>query len=241
MGTDKLLLPRSHRREGDGGAPHAGGTGHAPHAGLLDVQGVSTSAHVHAGLLDVQESVLFHVMQTAALVADSICLVLPPDANLSDVLASPRQLGVPVQMERDRDWHLGPLQALQGAWANLDGCEYVYVIAADLPGLTARVLTACRNRFAALEDVRPKYDGVVVVREGRWQPLLGYYRFAAGRAWSAALDGETRVQKAADGLNLAGIDERLQGWPGWWTKPIHTQTDYAEWLRWSASAATRQT
>lgn len=225
MGADKLLLPRLRTS--------LGVAGDVAHAG-------DSSSHSD-GPLDVQASVLFHVMQTAASVADAICLAMPPDAKPSATLTSARQVGVPVQIERDHAHHLGPLQALQGAWANLDGYEYVYVIAGDLPGLTPRVLQACRDRLVTLAGVLPDCDGVSVVREGRLQPLLACYRFAAGRAWSVALAGERRLQKATDGLDLAGIDEQLQGWPRWWTKPIHTPTDYEEWLEWSRGGNGRET
>lgn len=228
MGTDKLLLPRLRSAAGV-----AGQTAHATPAG---------ASPVHNDVpLDVQASVLFHVMQTAASVADAICLAVPPDAKLPTTLTSARQVGVPVQVERDHALHLGPLQALQRAWANLAGYEHVYVIAGDLPGLTPRVLKACRDRLVTLAGTRPDCDGVSIVREGRLQPLLACYRFAAGRAWSVALAGERRLQKATDGLDLAGIDEQLQGWPRWWTKPIHTPTDYEEWLEWSRGGNGRET
>lgn len=174
-------------------------------------------------------TVLSHVIEVATTVADAVYLVVPPEQTQPPAFVIGQGLSVPIVLHRDRVKYGGPLFALNSAWSTVQDFEAIYVIAGDLPGLVPRVLTTCKARLDVLCN---DYDGVAVMREARWQPLLACYRPTAGRGWQIAQDGEPRVLRAFDALRIAGIDERVQGWPAWWTKPIHTPEDYATWLQW---------
>ncbi len=105
----------------------------------------------------------------------------------------------------------------------------VFLLAGDLPGLVPRVLEVLWQRYQVLSEQRA-CDAVLVMRDGRWQPLIGCYSAAAGRIWRAAVaSGETRLMRALNGLRLAGVDADAQGWPSWWTRPLHTLADLAAW------------
>lgn len=203
MGRDKLSLPR--------------GDGHAPSAEWAesDKSGEGT--------------VLSHVVQVVSGLVDTVHLVIPPQIAPAPDFRGLQNDSVQVVIEHDQALYRGPLQALNGIWGSLMEYELIYVVAGDLPGLATRVLETCKAR---LEVLGADCDGVAVVREQRWQPLVACYRPTAGRAWSLAENGELRILRALDMLCLGAVDEHLQGWPGWWTKPIHTPEDYAAWLEW---------
>ncbi|WP_051343939.1 molybdenum cofactor guanylyltransferase [Alicyclobacillus herbarius] len=107
----------------------------------------------------------------------------------------------------------------------------VLVLAGDLPGIHPRVLQALVQRFQ--EVCRADRDAVLVVRDGRWQPLLGCYSSGAGAVWQAATRaGETRLMRALAGLRLVAVDADRARWPDWWTRPLHTPEDLADWRQW---------
>ncbi|MCL6633933.1 MAG: molybdenum cofactor guanylyltransferase [Alicyclobacillus herbarius] len=107
----------------------------------------------------------------------------------------------------------------------------VLVLAGDLPGIHPRVLQALVQRFQ--EVCRADRDAVLVVRDGRWQPLLGCYSPGAGAVWQAATRaGETRLMRALAGLRLVAVDADRARWPDWWTRPLHTPEDLADWRQW---------
>lgn len=174
-------------------------------------------------------TVLSHVIEVATQVADTVFAVVPPEQAQTPAFEVGQGLAVSVVVHRDRVKYGGPLFALNSVWRSVLDFEAIYVIAGDLPGVIPRVLTTCKARLDVLGSA---YDGVAVMREGRWQPLLACYRPTAGKGWGIAQAGEPRLLRAFDELRIAGIDERMQGWPVWWTKPIHTPEDYETWLQW---------
>ncbi|WP_067930008.1 molybdenum cofactor guanylyltransferase [Alicyclobacillus kakegawensis] len=123
----------------------------------------------------------------------------------------------------------GPCGAALCGGGTLAVEDAVFVLAGDLPGLAPRVLEVLWKRYQVLSEKRA-CDAVLVIREGRWQPLLGCYCAAVGRIWrAAAASGETRLMRALAGLRLAGVDADAQGWPSWWTRPLHTPADLSAW------------
>ena len=214
MGRDKLSLPRNGRGtestgEGAGVSAAPGSKGAAP------------------------ETVLSHVVKVVAEVADVVYLVIPPETAPGPNLEVIQVARVPVITYRDKALYRGPLQALNGVWPALQSHDAIFIAPGDLPGLTPRVLRTCNLR---LDVLPPEYDGAAVVRGGRWQPLLACYKPVAGQAWRMAEQGETRILRALDSLKIAAVDEQLQAWPAWWTRPIHTPEDYEAWLQWQHSS-----
>jgi molybdopterin-guanine dinucleotide biosynthesis protein A len=192
-------------------------------------------------------TVLGAVLRAASAVADSITVLTTPTTDVATIHVQARLAGVRrLCVLPDTAAHRGPLAALADGWPSEDawpsqegrGDGALLVVAADLPGLHPRVLRACWHRWQVLASGAPlerRFDGVLVTREGRPQPLIACYGLAAGHAWRTAVaEGESRLTRALDTLSLATVDERLQGWPEWWTRPVHTPDDYAQWLAWSA-------
>lgn len=193
------------------------------------------------------KTVLQHVTEVAASVASAVWVLLPAeatDASAEFDLSGRRELRV----IRDHESYTGPLSALAVAWprdnragqqaeaidTELDKLGVVFVLAGDLPGLHAEVLESCRQRLCTA----PFSDGAVVQRSGQLQPLIGCYRPRAGAVLKAcAAAGETRLMRALSGLTVTAVDARAEGWPEWWTRPLHTPDDYADWLGWQASQA----
>jgi|GEM_PF-4346890 len=162
-----------------------------------------------------------------------------------------------VSVIRDSHWHQGPLQALAHSWPLVsmgeEGTSYpgakpsrippqgILVVAGDYPGLQAEVLQRCvdaygkhcvRHAFAAAEGAGA--DGVVVARQDTVQPLLGCYRPEVGEVFRRAVcAGEERLMQAVATLRLQTLDAETQGWPLWWTQPVHTPQDYQAWLDYS--------
>jgi molybdopterin-guanine dinucleotide biosynthesis protein A len=168
-----------------------------------------------------RESVLEHIVKVALKVADRVIVLAPPESVhlAAEIMGS-------VRVVRDKQWHQGPLHALANAWPSTDEATWVLVAAGDVPGLTPSVLEACKAALGSAEDT---VDGVMVKRAGRPQPLLGCYRARAGRTFQmVAQSGVQRMMSATDRLAIQYIDATL--WPMWWTRPIHTPTDYTEWL-----------
>lgn len=214
MGRDKLSLPRN-------GGEAAGAGGEAGVSAAAGSEGAAT------------ETVLSHVVKVAAEVADVVYLVIPPETVPGPNLEVIQAARVPVITHHDKASYRGPLQALNGVWPTLESHDAIFVVPGDLPGLTPRVLRTCNLR---LDVLPPEYDGAAVVRGGRWQPLLACYKPVAGQAWRMAEQGETRILRALDSLKIAAVDEQLQAWPAWWTRPIHTPEDYEAWLQWQHSS-----
>lgn len=173
------------------------------------------------------ESVLHHVLAVAQRVAERTFLLLPPHGaaagGCSQTASTERLVCV-----RDRQRTAGPLAALADAWPGVRAAgpwSAVCVLAGDLPGVQPPVLRTCLAALAAA----PAAQAALVVREGRLQPLLGAYRPAAGDAWMAArASGSTRLLTALDKLPVVPV--AAEGWPDWWTRPVHTPADYAAWL-----------
>lgn len=177
----------------------------------------------HLGQNDLgRESVLEHIVKVAHKVADRVIVLAPPEG----VRLAGEMMGS-VRVVCDEQWHQGPLHALANAWpSSTDEATWVLVVAGDVPGLTPSVLEACKAALGSAEDT---VDGVMVKRAGRPQPLLGCYRARAGRTFQmVAQSGVQRMMSATDRLAIQYIDATL--WPTWWTRPIHTPTDYTEWL-----------
>ncbi|MCL6592473.1 MAG: NTP transferase domain-containing protein [Alicyclobacillus sp.] len=172
-------------------------------------------------------SVLQHVLTVARQVAERIYLLLPPDGTAADGCTHTAVADHVVRV-CDRQRAAGPLAALADAWPVVRAggpWTAVCVLAGDLPGVQPPVLHAC---LAALAT-SPAAQAALVVREGRLQPLLGAYRPAAGDVWAAArASGLTRLLAALDKLPVVAV--AAEGWPDWWTRPLHTPADYTAWL-----------
>ncbi len=177
-----------------------------------------------------------HVARTVAPLCDEIVVVTQPQigydhvdtvGTLDDTMAAE----VPnVRIVRDDEAFQGPLQALAGAWSRAVPPEVdtVFLLAADLPGLERAVVETLWDELLRYPDA----DGAVVMRKGRQQPLLGCYRATIGVVLQRhAQSGDHRLLPAFSGLRLIEIDERDRNWPMWWTRPVHTSADYAEWLK----------
>lgn len=144
--------------------------------------------------------------------------------------------GQNVRIVRDVQPFQGPLAALVDAWSLFAAYDAVLLAPADVPGLTAQVLQCCRDRYETAQRqavaVGATPQGVLVVRERRLQGLLGVYDSAAGDVFRLARQqGETRLMKAVTALPLAFVDTSAEGWPDWWTRPVHTPDDYQQWLQ----------
>jgi molybdopterin-guanine dinucleotide biosynthesis protein A len=91
------------------------------------------------------------------------------------VVGPPQPVPAGVRVVREQPPGGGPVPALVAGLAAVGDAEVVAVLAADLPFLTAAVVTALRERLTG--------DGVLVVDDtGRDQLLLGVWRTAALRA-----------------------------------------------------------
>jgi molybdenum cofactor guanylyltransferase len=91
------------------------------------------------------------------------------------VVGPPQPVPAGVRLVREQPPGGGPVPALVAGLAAVGDAEVVAVLAADLPFVTAAVLTALRERLTG--------DGVLVVDDtGRDQLLLGVWRTAALRA-----------------------------------------------------------
>lgn len=181
-----------------------------------------------------------HVAALAAATCTTVTVLAPPtdDAGGTQDEAGERMLnGLArrnnIRIVQDPSAYEGPLQALAAAWdASIPvDATHIFLLASDLPGLNASVLEALREAAANYPDA----DGVAVMRDGRRQPLLGLYRPSVGQSLKQhAKTGSHRLLPAFEGLKLIELDEQKLIWPEWWTRPVHTPADYAEWLRWSA-------
>jgi molybdenum cofactor guanylyltransferase len=174
-----------------------------------------------------------HVVNTAANLCDTITLLTPPDRNGDALYEDQRVLTI-----HDDTAYEGPLRALAGAWSDAvsPDVQHVFLLAADLPGLNEAVLEALKERLLAV----PTADGAVVLREGRRQPLLGCYRPAIGSVLQAyAREGHQKLLPALADLHLVEVDGDALQWPTWWTRPVHTPADYAQWFRASRVGVTR--
>ncbi|QQE78598.1 molybdenum cofactor guanylyltransferase [Alicyclobacillus sp. SO9] len=186
-------------------------------------------------------SILQHVMNVVREVAGHVSVLVPPDFDVDrdrdmwlDVLR-PAPRSVEVSMVPDLHQFRGPLQAMAAAWPNGSETKLVVVAAGDLPGLSVDVLKACLARFHELEALADTDstvpDGVLIRRKGIAQPLLGLYQSAAGqRLQELVSGGEQRLMRALQHLQLDLVDSDANGWPDWWTRPVHTPDDYQHWL-----------
>lgn len=175
-------------------------------------------------------TILAHVVQTAGAVAQDVHVAAAPShTGQTEALKSlPIELGTRIQVHADLAPQRGPLAALQQVWAQVQESEAVFVVAGDLPGVAPQVLQTCRDRLRVLGE---SWDGVLVRREGKVQPLLGCYRFRCKGAFVQTYrEGHARLLPALQRLRLAEIDSVLQGWPQWWTRPVHTKEEYQTWL-----------
>ncbi len=108
------------------------------------------------------------------------------DADLRIVVGPPQPVPDGVIVLREQPPGGGPVPALRAGLGAVT-TDVVAVLAADLPFLTAALVTGLRNRLTG--------DGVVVVDPtGRDQHLLGVWRTAALRAAVADLRGPTSVR-----------------------------------------------
>jgi molybdopterin-guanine dinucleotide biosynthesis protein A len=97
------------------------------------------------------------------------------DAAPRVVVGPPQPVPPGVLLVREEPPGGGPVPALAAGLAAVGDAEVVAVLAADLPFLTAAVVTALRERLTG--------DGVLVVDDaGRDQLLLGVWRTAVLRA-----------------------------------------------------------
>jgi molybdopterin-guanine dinucleotide biosynthesis protein A len=97
------------------------------------------------------------------------------DAGPRVVVGPPQPVPPGVLLVREEPPGGGPVPALAAGLAAVGDAEVVAVLAADLPFLTAAVVTALRERLTG--------DGVLVVDDaGRDQLLLGVWRTAVLRA-----------------------------------------------------------
>lgn len=168
-----------------------------------------------------EETVLAHVIQTAGVVCDEVWVLSasPPDTESAD--------GVTWLV--DDVPHQGPLRALATMVANSEQlADTALIVAGDLPGLVPEVLSVLIDELEAHAEA----DAVVVVREGRLQPLLGCYRTdrAAAEIGRATAAGTDRMMDVLKGLHVVEIQAEARGWPKWWVTPIHTPDDYQTWL-----------
>lgn len=173
-------------------------------------------------------TILDHVVQVVASCCTTVFVLGDPGRHPAGYATScPGR----IRWLRDDEPFHGPLAALAAAWpkvlaADSAGCDAVVVAAGDLPGLVPTVLNACLERIVA------SLDAVLVARDGRWQPLLGVYAARAGQALSAAAaTGETRLMSAIERMRVVPLSADQLGWPEWWTRPVHTRRDYADWLQ----------
>ena len=189
-------------------------------------------------------TVLDHVTDTAAQVADRVWLLGPSSTDgrrfsrdlrvsVAGELVSGQSAGLGLQVIADKRPYQGPLAALANGWEQVLAClprpDWVWVLAGDLPGVQVEVLCTLAE---VLQTAGPMVDGVLALREGRWQPLLGCYRFSAGKAFAKTHgDGEQHLSAALERLTLRMVDGLALGWPDWWLRPVHTPEDYREWLR----------
>lgn len=144
-----------------------------------------------------------------------------------------------IRLLADRASERGPLVALADAWTRIRDLapdSVLLVAPTDLPGLTVEPLRACLDAIRT----QPHVDAVLVRREGRLQPLLGCYRAWVGAHLQAAVAaGQTRIREAVESLAVHAIDSEANGWPAWWTRPVHTPAEYEQWLsQWRDGDAT---
>lgn len=221
MGVDKLMLPRFESS--------------------MNAQDVKEDAPVTAANA---QSILQHVVAVASEVAEHVVICTRPE-NVCSVYETAK-----VDIMVDESPYQGPLVALNDAWHHvaMTDEDEIFIIAGDLPGLSSEVLVTCRDRLqkelasngvvnssgvvGSLGAKRAGPDAVVVMRESMAQPLLGCYHARAGRAWADSVEqGEQRLMVAIARLQLLMVDAGSEGWPQWWTRPVHTPTDYDAWLR----------
>jgi molybdopterin-guanine dinucleotide biosynthesis protein A len=114
------------------------------------------------------------------------------------IVVGPRQ-PVPddVVLVREHPPGGGPVEALRAGLAEVS-TDVVALLAADLPFLTAALVTALRARLSG--------DGIVVVDDGRRdQWLLGVWRTAALRAAVAGASGPTSLRRVLAPLGPARL------------------------------------
>ncbi|TFV53483.1 NTP transferase domain-containing protein [Blastococcus sp. TF02A_35] len=121
-------------------------------------------------------------------------LAAAADAALRVVVGPPQPTAPGVVVVREEPPGGGPVAALRAGLAAVD-TDVVAVLAADLPFLTAQLVTELRRGLRA--------DGVLVVDDtGRDQLLLGVWRTAALRRAVAAPGAPAALHHALGGLEV---------------------------------------
>jgi molybdopterin-guanine dinucleotide biosynthesis protein A len=168
---------------------------------------------------------LQHVVDTVRAVCDRVRVLAPVEDEARGELPG---AGSNIEIVHDLTPFQGPLEAIARAWPERGACEFVFVVAGDLPGITPVVLQTCQRR---LLQGGSAFDGAIVRREGRLQPLTACYRWRAGSAFHEMVRrGEKRLMPVLFTLHLVEIEAEHEGWPQWWTRPVHTSHDYEAWL-----------
>ncbi len=184
---------------------------------------------------DQEKTILEHVTSCAKQVAELVYVAHAPDPIFSkdqlQLVAGPN-----LRFFQDETWYQGPLGVLGRLSLALPKAEFIFVVAGDLPGLHVDVLLACREQLERAVQA----DAALVERVGHLQPLLGCYRLKGLRhyyhAWQ---NGETRLMPVLQQVPVEHVIAEQVAWPIWWTKPIHTPEDYANWkLEWRCYHAT---
>ena len=159
-----------------------------------------------------------------------LAAVLTATADAADriVVGPPQPVPVGVRVVREQPPGGGPVAALRAGLTEVD-TEVVAVLAADLPFLTAELVTDLREALTG--------DGVLVVDgAGRDQLLLGLWRTTALRAALPAAGGPTSMRRVVAPLSVRRLRPAVaDGVPPPWTD-CDTPADLA---RARAAAAAR--
>jgi molybdopterin-guanine dinucleotide biosynthesis protein A len=137
-------------------------------------------------------------------------LAATADAAERIVVGPPQPVPDGVRLLREHPPGGGPVAALRAGLAEV-GCDVVAVLAADLPFLTAELVTALRGALTG--------DGVLVVDDaGRDQLLLGLWRTAALRSALPAAGGPTSMRRVLAPLAVRRLRPAVApGVPPPWT------------------------
>ncbi len=102
-------------------------------------------------------------------------------------------------------------------------CPWILALACDLPGLTATILQPWINALDALDPATLAY---LPKRQGRWEPLCGFYRPRCVQSWQPYL--------AAGGRSFQGwlAEQAVAPIPAVedaWLTNLNTPADLAQW------------